>query len=124
MNQQFNELLGRVFDEHREDLREALTREEYAQLRADFIFHMTDWIDDVDQLQKMRSQAETLSTDDAMTFLIGFLYHATAHIKAAGRLLVDHVPDPFEGNEADRILAKAATLLHESDAPREENIGA
>ena len=35
--------------------------------------------------------------EKATTFLVGFLYHAVPHLKAAGRLLLDDVPDPCAG---------------------------
>lgn len=107
MSEPFKELLGRAFDEHRGDLRVALSRDEYERLRHDFVFHMTDWLDDLDMLHVLRSAPESSTARDAMHALIGMLYHVPPHIKAAARLLLDRVEDPFEGNEADQLLDKA-----------------
>jgi hypothetical protein len=92
----FSDLLGRVFDEHRADLRQELSPEDYARRRAEFVFHMSDFTEDLQGLASMQESPENWPPERARTFLIGCLYHIIPHLKAAGRLLLDEVPDPFE----------------------------
>jgi hypothetical protein len=106
MNQTFADLLGRVFDESRDYLSTSLTAEEYKQLRQDFIFHMTDWASDLERLHSLSRTPEQWSADDATSFVIGMLYHVIPHLKAAGRILLDDVGDPFSGDKTDQILTK------------------
>ncbi len=88
-------LLGQVFD----DLQTVEDPEKYNERKQQFIFHMTDWIDDLQKLIELYSQSEQQQVNAAQT-LAGFLYHVIPHLKAAGRLLLDRIPDPFdEGQE-------------------------
>ena len=107
MDDGFADFLGRVFDDHRADLREALPREDYEKLRFDFVFHMTDWLGDLDRLHALRRAPESWSAEEGTEFLIGVFFHVIPHLKAAGRLLVGESSDPFAGDEADQILEKA-----------------
>lgn len=89
------ELLGQVFDE----LQTIEDKEEYAEIKQKFIFHMTDWVDDLQDLIVLYQQLEQYKGNAAQT-IAGFLYHVIPHLNAAGRLLLDHIPDPFaEGQE-------------------------
>src|SRR4051812_26825235 len=103
-------LLTRVFDDARSDLRTELEkkgrREEYDKLKHDFIFHMTDWMGDLNRLHALEQVPEVWKTEKAKTFLMGFLYHVIPHINAAGRLLLDEVRDPFADDETARLLAE------------------
>jgi hypothetical protein len=89
------ELLGRVFDAAQDGLREELPPEEYERRRHDFVFHMTDCADDLVRYADFVKHPKQQDKKTATTFLIGFLYHVVPHLSAAGRLLLDHVPDPF-----------------------------
>jgi hypothetical protein len=95
-------LLGQVFDECREGLREELDPKEYTRRRQDFIFHMTDWRSDLQGLARLYECPEGRDADSASTFLVGLLYHVIPHLAAAGRLLLDEVPDPFADAVPDR----------------------
>jgi hypothetical protein len=88
-------LLGQVFDYCQEGLRDEIGLAEYERRRHDFVFHMLDWQDDLQQLTRLFENPEGQDVDSASRFLIGFLYHVIPHLSAAGRLLLDHVPDPF-----------------------------
>jgi hypothetical protein len=89
------ELLGQVFDK----LQTVEDREKYAQRKQQFIFHMTDWIDDLQNLLELYGHPEQPQGNPAQT-IAGFLYHVIPHLNAAGRLLLDRIPDPFkEGQE-------------------------
>jgi len=88
-------LLGQVFDEHQGDLRGEIDPAEYAERRHEFIFHMLDWRGDLRALIRLFDNPESQDLALAVRFLTGFLYHVIPHLSAAGRLLLDHVPDPF-----------------------------
>jgi hypothetical protein len=89
-------LLARVFDDARGGLRAAEGSSAYAELRHDFVFHMTDWLQDLRELNDLYQHPEKAKLDDATIKIIGFLYHVIPHLKAAGRLLLDEIPDAFE----------------------------
>ncbi len=67
-----------------------------AQARQDFVFHMTDWLDDLDRLVAIYEHPEQFDRKSAGCDIAGFLYHAIPHLKAAGRLLLEEIPDAFE----------------------------
>jgi len=66
------------------------------QARQDFIFHMTDWLDDLDRLKVIYDNPERFDRTEAGREIFGFLIHVIPHLKAAGRLLLDEISDPFE----------------------------
>ena len=88
-------LLERVFTRARER-RDA---QEYNQLKSDFVFHMTDWHTDLEGLCQLFVNADEQDEDSACEFVIGFLYHVIPHLNAAGKLLLDEIPDPFAESE-------------------------
>jgi hypothetical protein len=92
---EIEQLLRRVFDGAREGLRENLDPEEYAKRRRDFVFHMTDWSSDLEQLGALLKQPDRWDNESASAVVIGFLYHVIPHLNAAGKLLLDEVGDPF-----------------------------
>jgi hypothetical protein len=87
------ELLDRVFDE----LQTVEDGEKYEEEKRQFIFHMTDWIDDLQDLIELYEQ-ERYEGNAAQT-IAGFLYHAVPHLNAAGRLLLNHIPDNFTDDQ-------------------------
>jgi hypothetical protein len=89
------QLLGRVFDGAREDLRENVDPQEYEKRKHDFVFHMTDWLGDLEQLRDLFKQPDHRDEESASALVIGFLYHVIPHLNAAGRLLLDEIGDPF-----------------------------
>jgi hypothetical protein len=60
--------------------------------RRDFVFHMTDWEDNLRALAELYDRPEQFSRADAKRIVAGFLYHATAHVMEAARLLLDYEP--------------------------------
>jgi hypothetical protein len=71
-----------------------------ATAKQDFIFHMTDWLDDLRRLAAIYDHPEKFERRSAGRDVAGFLYHVIPHLKAAGRLLLDEIPDAFEGVES------------------------
>ena len=58
-----------------------------ALCREDFVFHMTDWLRDLQQLNHVYSGTTAVKTQEASDAVYGFLIHAVPHLMAAGRLL-------------------------------------
>jgi|SRR5581483_1657326 len=88
-------LLGEVFDHCREGLQEEIGPADYEQRRRDFVFHMLDWPKDLQFLSQLFENPEGRDLHATSISLISFLYHVIPHLNAAGRLLLDEVPDPF-----------------------------
>jgi hypothetical protein len=94
-NKSLQKLLTSVYDRfQRLDDRKA-----NATARQDFVFHMTDWLDDLHRLVAIYEHPEKFSREDASD-IAGFLYHVIPHLKAAGRLLLDDIPDAFDPDTA------------------------
>lgn len=89
-------LLGRIFDE----FQEVEDPEECARRKQDFVFHMTDWKDDLARMAELYKNPEKLNVE-AGKIVVAFLYHAIPHLNAAGRLLLDNIPDPFQEELGD-----------------------
>jgi len=83
-------MLRRIFDEFQPD-GPSMTRH---TRREEFVFHMTDWTTDLRRLTKLYASPSDDSSS-AGTTVASFLYHAIPHLNAAGRLLLDSVPDAF-----------------------------
>lgn len=96
-------LLENVYDSFQEEQRDELTSDEYERRRFDFAFHMTDWLADLKGYSKIVESPASQDTDDATQFLIGFLSHVVPHLNAAGRLLLDRIPDPFTEPQAAEV---------------------
>ena len=60
--------------------------------RQDFVFHMSDWEADLRALAELYDQPDRFSKSEAKRIVAGFLYHATAHIMEAARLMLDYEP--------------------------------
>jgi hypothetical protein len=88
-------LLGKIFDGAREGLRESLAPQEYEKRKQDFVFHLTDWADDLQQLADLFNRPNRQDEESASALVIGFLYHLIPHLNAAGRLLLDDIGDPL-----------------------------
>jgi hypothetical protein len=56
---------------------------------------MLDWESDLRRMVALVDEPGKVSSKEATTFIIGFLYHVIPHLNAAGNLLLDKVPDPF-----------------------------
>lgn len=109
--QRLKELLGEVFDALRDGLRREVDAETYESLRNEFIFHMTDWSDDLAKIAQLYLRPDQHEEGAASAFLVGFLYHVIPHLQEAGRLLLDGVPNPFEATQEP-----AEAVRHDSEA--------
>jgi hypothetical protein len=88
-------LLEKLFDSQREEWKSELPPDEYERRRHDFVFHMTDWKNDLQWLAELYNDPGSQDEEAASTELIGFLYHVVPHLNAAGRLLLGRIEDPF-----------------------------
>ncbi len=70
-----------------------------AVAKQDFVFHMTDWLDDLRRLAAIYKNPGKFDRQSAGHIVAGFLYHVIPHLRAAGRLLLDQIPDAFENVE-------------------------
>lgn len=89
------QLLAEVFDGMHSGLRKEVGRKEYERRRYDFDFHMTDWETDLRELVEIFDHPDKWTEESASPLIIGLLYHVIPHLKAAGRLLLDEIPDAF-----------------------------
>ena len=53
----------------------------------DAVFHMTDWLNDLDAWHSFCKNPESLSKDELQDLLMEFLVHVPAHVAAAGKLI-------------------------------------
>ncbi len=81
-------LLGRVYRAYQGLDDPAADR----QSRKDFVFHMTDWADDLQRLALLYREPEKFTRVQAESTVAGFLYHVIPHLVEAGRLLLDYEP--------------------------------
>ncbi len=92
------ELLAQIFDE----LQKIDNSEDHMRRQQDFIFHMLDWQDDLEQLSAIYANPEKYE-DDSSKIIAGFLYHVIPHINMAGHLLLENIPDPFEDESSKQV---------------------
>jgi hypothetical protein len=93
-------LLGAVFDDYHEGPRKTENAADYEIRKRDFVFHMTDWLDDLKELTALYDHPDRADVPKACISLIGILYHVIPHLNAAGRLFLGNIPDPFAGPQA------------------------
>jgi len=53
----------------------------------DAVFHMTDWLSDLNAWHSFCKSPESLSKDELQNLLMEFLVHVPAHVAAAGKLV-------------------------------------
>ena len=53
----------------------------------DAVFHMTDWLNDLNAWQSFCNNPDSLSKDELQDLLMEFLVHVPAHVAAAGKLI-------------------------------------
>ncbi len=63
--------------------------------RRDFVFHMTDWDNNLRELAELYERPERFSKAHAKQIVAAFLFHATAHVMEAARLMLDYQPGYF-----------------------------
>jgi hypothetical protein len=76
-------LLSKVYDAYRKVDDPALNQ----ACRQDFVFHMTDWLSDLHDLNRLYDRPSSATAKEAESIVYGFLIHAVPHLMAAGRLL-------------------------------------
>jgi hypothetical protein len=54
---------------------------------------MTDWSEDLFRLAELYEHPDKFDRAAAARLVAGFLTHAIPHLRAAGRLLLDHAPE-------------------------------
>ncbi|MBX3290810.1 MAG: hypothetical protein KF855_15955 [Acidobacteria bacterium] len=65
----------------------------------DISFHMTDWLEDIEELQRVYSNIDKLSNDEITSFIYKFVAHVPNHLNAAMKLTgLGPVTDVFEAN--------------------------
>lgn len=70
-----------------------LDTEEDRRSQSDFVFHMTDWAENLEQLANLYRHPERFTKAEAEAIVSAFLYHVIPHLKEAGRLLLDYEPE-------------------------------
>jgi hypothetical protein len=93
-------LMGQVYDA----LQSIDDKAANAEAKRQFVFHMTDWVDNLERLVKLYEEG-AVRKDKAAQTVAGFLYHVIPHLNAAGRLLLDCIPDPFTEGQQESKLA-------------------
>jgi hypothetical protein len=88
-----------------------------AVARQDFIFHMTDWLDDLRRLSALFEHPGRFDRQRAGCTVAGFLYHVIPHLKAAGRLLLDYIPDTFDNAEKTERITRARRPRRRKPSP-------
>lgn len=83
-------LMGQVYDEL-----QSIDDQADTEAKRQFVFHMTDWLNDLESLVKLYEEGG-MRKDKATQTVASFLYHVIPHLNAAGRLLLDYIPDPFQ----------------------------
>lgn len=68
---------------------------DHAKRKADFIFHMTDWMADLERLAALYKDPNMMDRKSARQAIFGFLVHVIPHLNSAGRLMLEEVSDPF-----------------------------
>ena len=80
-------------------IKQALTKEtDYShEVIYDIAFHMTDWLQDLEEYHQFCTHPDKLSADEVHSLLLKFLVHVPNHVAAAGKLLTGiPVSDIFE----------------------------
>jgi hypothetical protein len=90
-----DDFLAGLFDSAQEGLRKQVSQEVYEQHRRDFVFHLSDARPDLERLIHLLNHPENYDEETATRSMMAILYHVIPHLRAAGKLLLDEVPDAF-----------------------------
>jgi len=95
----------------RERIRRICT--EYENLSAtdanDVAFHMTDWVDDLQDFYRLAAEPDGFTDDEARELMIRFLLHVPNHVAAAAKL--------FTGIPVTDVFGVGATVEENEDTP-------
>ena len=85
-------------DKIQKALREAFTEMELDPEKIDdAIFHMVDWLDDLEKWSQFCKNPASLSAEELGDMVMSFLIHVPNHVAAAGKLVTDiPVSDIFD----------------------------
>ncbi len=72
------------------------------EARRDFVFHMGDWMEDLERLAALYAHPQSFDKIEAGDAVFRFLIHAVPHLMAASRLLLGKISDPFVDQESER----------------------
>ena len=97
-------VMKQAFDRARIDIRAIMPDVEYERCRDDFAFHLFDCFDDFESLIESFRSLDGLNPEEAVQFLMGFLYHVVPHLNAAGALLLGDIPTSFSVPDLDSLL--------------------
>jgi hypothetical protein len=89
-------LMGQVYDA----LQSIDDKAANSEAKRQFVFHMTDWLDNLESLVKLYEEG-TVRQEKAAQTVARFLYHVIPHLHAAGRLLLDRIPEPFKEDQQE-----------------------
>src|SRR5438067_12126288 len=90
---ELKKVLGKVYDAYQR-LEDPVLN---AACREDFVFHMTDWLGDLQRLSKLYDHPKSAKSVAADDVVFGFLIHALPHLMTAGRLLQGkEITRPFQ----------------------------
>ena len=95
--QKLEALLARAFEIGEDGKEDA----DFRKKQADFVFHMTDWLSDLETLCNLVRNPEAWDAEQTCDFLIGFLIHVIPHLTTAGKLLVGEIPNPFDDSATE-----------------------
>ncbi len=95
--QKLEALLARAFEIGEDGKEDA----DFRKKQADFVFHMTDWLSDLETLYNLVRNPEAWDAEQTRDFLIGFLIHVIPHLTTAGKLLVGEIPNPFDDSATE-----------------------
>lgn len=93
--QKIEQILAQIFDE----LQEIEDPVKHTQAKENFVFHMVDWIHNLEELFQLYTTPEKYDTATSEKIIIGFLYHVIPHLNMAGSLLLGSIPNSFEDKE-------------------------
>ncbi len=87
-----------------------------ANKRREFVFHMTDWLNDLEELTALYERPRAFSQAAAGQVVFGFFTHALNHLNAAARLLLEDqdLRDPFARRNQGSRRVRARTLRNTS----------
>jgi len=89
--QKLHKLLAQVYDRFQK-MEDPKTN---AICKRNFVFHMTDWTPDLTKLAELYNHPGKFNKKSAGDVVAGFLLHVIPHLRAAGRLMLDYIPEDF-----------------------------
>ena len=99
------DLYARLFDALNEDDGSTDQR----QRRAEFAFHMSDTVTDIEELHRLASDPTRVDVDATASKFYGLMFHLLPHLRAAFRALDEQdCPDVFAGVQCSAPVGATA----------------